>query len=113
MVQCHHDGGPSSTSNSVPRCLKTAHPPSCQSATIAPERPYQPPFLRSVSAGQVKLPPVGLWLACRSTSAAVLNGVPRLNQGLLVLRRLAAMLATLKPGCSIFTHRLNLHHCDG
>jgi hypothetical protein len=35
--------------------------------------------------------------ARRSASTALLNSVPRLNLGLLLLRRLAAMLATLNP----------------
>jgi hypothetical protein len=46
----------------------------------------------------------------RSTSTALLNSVPRLNYGLLLLRRFAAMLATLKPGCSTLYHSLDLHH---
>ena len=39
--------------------------------------------------------------ARRITSTALLNSVPRLDQGLLFTRRFAAMAATLKPGWSI------------
>jgi len=57
--------------------------------TIAPSRFHR----------KSRLQPAGQWLACAWPE----NSVPRLNQGLLLLRRFAAMLATLKPGCSIFT----------
>jgi hypothetical protein len=58
MVQCHHDGGPSSTSNSVPRCLKES---SCsfRSSQRTPRAgvslPKQP-SRRSVSIGRAKAP---------------------------------------------------------
>jgi hypothetical protein len=48
MVQCHHDGGPSSTSNSVPRCLK-------ESSCSLPPFHYRTQISGKASGGITKL----------------------------------------------------------
>jgi hypothetical protein len=48
--------------------------------------------------------------ARRITSTALRNSVPRLNQGLLLLRRFAVMAATLKPRLEHLQDGLDLHH---